>query len=287
MSTSQTQTAFAAATAVTAGATPGSYDVSLHPSWTVGGKLNGGYLLATLARAAVHADPTGTGAHPHPLAVSAHFLAAPDPGSARVDVTVLRAGRTASQVRARLLQDAGDGTPGRQGERALAECLLTLGRLDPDAEPLFAESGPVAVPAEAECVRIPSRAPDGRQIAILDELVVSLDPANLGFATGEPGGTNELRGWIRFADGHEPDPFALLQALDVLPPATLDLGSSGWVPTLELTAYVRALPAPGPLRVRQRARLVEDETVDEVCEVWDSRGRLVGQATQLARVRFR
>ena len=37
--------------------------------------------------------------------------------------------------------------------------------------------------------------------------------------------------------------------------------------------------------VRQRARLVQADLVDEVCHVWDSRGRLVAQATQLAGVR--
>ena len=49
--------------------------------------------------------------------------------------------------------------------------------------------------------------------------------------------------------------------------------------------YVRGVPAPGPLMVRQRARLVQAELVDEMCHVWDSRGRLVAQATQLAGVR--
>jgi hypothetical protein len=37
--------------------------------------------------------------------------------------------------------------------------------------------------------------------------------------------------------------------------------------------------------VRQRALLVQADLVDEVCHVWDSRGRLVAQATQLAGVR--
>jgi hypothetical protein len=37
--------------------------------------------------------------------------------------------------------------------------------------------------------------------------------------------------------------------------------------------------------VRQRARLVQAELVDELCDVWDSRGRLVAQATQLAALR--
>ena len=58
------------------------------------------------------------------------------------------------------------------------------------------------------------------------------------------------------------------------------------MPTLELTAYVRALPAPGPVRVLQRARLIDDQRVDEECLVWDSRGRLVAQCTQLAAIRL-
>jgi hypothetical protein len=59
------------------------------------------------------------------------------------------------------------------------------------------------------------------------------------------------------------------------------------VPTLELSVYLRARPAAGPLRVRQRTRLIERPgMMDEVCDVWDSRGRLVAQGTQLASVRF-
>ena len=37
--------------------------------------------------------------------------------------------------------------------------------------------------------------------------------------------------------------------------------------------------------MRQRAALVEADLFDEVCHVWDSRGRLVAQATQLAGIR--
>jgi hypothetical protein len=57
------------------------------------------------------------------------------------------------------------------------------------------------------------------------------------------------------------------------------------VPTLHLSAWVRGLPAPGPLVVRQSARLVEASMVDETCDVWDSRGRLVATGHQLAGVR--
>ena len=74
--------------------------------------------------------------------------------------------------------------------------------------------------------------------------------------------------------------------MDAFPPATFEIEPTGWVPTLELTAYVRALPAPGPVRILQKAQLIEGQRVDETCLVWDSRGRLVAQATQLAGIRL-
>jgi hypothetical protein len=77
-----------------------------------------------------------------------------------------------------------------------------------------------------------------------------------------------------------------LFAVDAFPPATFDIAFTGWVPTLELTAYVRALPQPGPLRIQHRAQLIDDGRVDETCLVWDRTGRLVAQATQLALIRF-
>ena len=119
-------------------------------------------------------------------------------------------------------------------------------------------------------------------MGVLDE---RLDPATLGWATGEASGHGELRGWVRFEDGREPDTLSLLTVVDALPPASFDLGISGWVPTLGLTCHVRAAPAPGPLVVRQRARHVAGGRVDEECDVWDSTGRLVATGHQLAGVR--
>jgi hypothetical protein len=104
---------------------------------------------------------------------------------------------------------------------------------------------------------------------------------------GRADGSGDLRGWLRFADGTDFDPLSLLYVSDSFPPATFTIGSVGWVPTLELTVYVRAVPAPGPLRVRQRSRVLSGSLVDQVCEAWDSRGRVVLQATQLAAVRMK
>ena len=94
----------------------------------------------------------------------------------------------------------------------------------------------------------------------------------------------EVAGWVRPTGGRAVDPLLLLTVSDALPPVTFDLGIPGWVPTIELTVLVRAVPAPGWLRCMQRTRLLHGGWMDEECEVWDSAGRLVVQARQLAGV---
>jgi hypothetical protein len=254
------------------------FEADIDGGWAIGAKPNGGYLLAMLARGAVAAAGEVEGLeHPHPLSASAHFLSAPDAGPAEVHTEVLRRGKRLSQVRSRLVQD---GT-------ARVEAVFTLGRLDPDADAWWDD---VPVPPdttpEASCTRLSGTgSPSGLEVPLMGHVDLRLDPAVTGFAVGAPTGRGEVRGFLRFADGRPPDPVSLLLAVDVLPPATFDLGSTGWVPTFELTAYVRRVPARGPLLVRHRARLVESDMVDEACDVWDARGRLVAQATQLAGVR--
>ena len=259
----------------------GVHDVIVAAGWTIGDKPHGGYLLATVARAAVEAANAVEGPdHPHVLSATAAYVGPPALGPAEVHSEVLRRGRGMSQVRARLTQDGA----------AKVEATFTLGRLVADARPWWGGEAAPAIAAGAtgtEGVRRKSAAgPSGITMPIMDRVEMVIDPATAGFTTGRPAGVGELRARVRFVDGRAPDPLALLYAVDALPPATFDLsGTTGWVPTLSLTAYLRALPAPGPLVVRQRARLVESGTVDEWCDVWDSRGRLVAQATQLAGIR--
>ncbi len=137
-----------------------------------------------------------------------------------------------------------------------------------------------------DCVALVPSMPDGTPVTILEHVEVRLEPGSMGFATGRPAGRGELRGWLALPDGEAFTPTSLLFALDSFPPATLDVERTGWVPTLELTAYVRALPAPGPVRVLQRAQLVDGGRFDEACFVWDRTGRLAAQGTQLAAIRL-
>jgi hypothetical protein len=128
--------------------------------------------------------------------------------------------------------------------------------------------------------------PSGVDVAILGHVDLRLDPESLGFIRGAAPGLGELHGWLTLPEDEPFDPLSLIFALDVLPPATFDVELSGWVPTLELTCYIRALPAPGPVRVVQKAHLIDAQRVDEACWVWDSTGRLVAHGTQLAGIRL-
>src|SRR5690606_26623255 len=297
------------------------HEVDVDGGWAIGDKPNGGYLLATAARAAADAAAAVEGPeHPHAVAATAAYLAPPAAGPAEVHSEVLRRGRGTSQVRARLVQDGA----------VRVDATFTLGRLRPDATPWWGGApapeapdlprgrrtpsggpGGVRLPIDERVAaarhdappgwggapapdapdpprerRTPSDGPGGAHLPIMERVDIRLDPATAGFTVGRPSGTGELRAVLRFADGRAPDPLALLYAVDALPPAPFEVaGTTGWVPTITLTAYVRALPADGPLVVRQRAGLIEAGTVDEVCEVWDGRGRLVAQATQLAAIR--
>ena len=255
-----------------------SFDLDIDTGWTVGLKPNGGYLLAAIARAVGDALGVADSPHRDPLAATAHFLWAPDPGPATVMVEVLRVGRGASQA-------------GRRCSRATAPasrrpspwgCSRRRRR-----RPGGRDRELFTVPPRSQCIRLPA-AREGApfEVPIMNRTDLRLDPASLAFTRGELSGRADLRGWVSFADDRPVDPLALLFFLDALPPATFGLAFTGWVPTLSLTAYVRACPAPGPLRIRQTAHSIDDHRVDEVCEIWDSTDRLVGQATQLAAIRI-
>ena len=250
----------------------GRFEGEVSPEWTIGGKPNGGYLLAMLGRSGVAVSH-----HPHVIAASAHYLSSPDPGPVSIEAEVLRTGGSASSVRARMAQ-AG---------RLCVEALLTTGEFEPGAEPFWDAGVPSAGDVGYDdCLRLVPKSPNGARVAIMDHVEVRLEPETSGFTEGRPSGRGELRGWLSLPEGEPFDPISLLFAVDGYPPATFDIEFSGWVPTIELTAYIRAMPAPGPVRVLQRARLVAERRVDEACFVWDQAGRLVAQATQLAGVRL-
>ncbi len=247
----------------------------LDPSWSIGFAVNGGALLATLGRALseVHREH----GHPHPLSIAAFYLGAASGGPFTIRTEQVRAGRTVSTGQASLLQ------PGESGEQERVRVLATYGDLAAlDDGEVRTTAAPPLMPPPEECVRSENRVP-GTDLPFVEQVDMRLDPAHVGWAVGKPSGEGRIQGWLRHLEGREPDVWSLLLALDAFPPVTFGMGATGWAPTLELTAHVRAVPAPGWLRVRAWTENLAGGLFEENAEVWDSRDRLVAQSRQLAR----
>jgi acyl-CoA thioesterase len=252
------------------------YDVELDAGWSIGGKPNGGYLLAVIANAAL--DAVG---REHALATSGHFLRPPSGGPAEVRVEVMKSGRTVSTARAVLWQ----------ADKPCLDVLVTAGELPKD-EPEHAGFPQPHMPPPEQCRE---RQQDDIPVELLDHVDVRLVPDTVPFhrshtegSAGRDGGRSAvepvIRGWMRFHDGAEADALALLLAVDVCPPTVFHLGRMGWAPTVELTCLLRREPAPGWLAFEAKATVLAGGWFDEEATVWDSSGALVAQSRQLALV---
>jgi hypothetical protein len=261
----------------------GAFSAELDGGWIVGGGVNGGYLLAVIGNA-VRRVLESSG-HVDPFSVSAHYLSASVPGPATVETHLVRQGGRFSTVAVTLSQDIdGVRTP-----RITA--LATYGDLDrahdattdAAAEALHLALPVPDLPPREQCVASTDAPAEIKKVApLIDRFGTLLDPATAMWAVGKPSRKGVIQGWFRLADDRPLDPIALLMVVDALPPTTFDLGMPGWAPTLELTAHVRAKPAPGWAVVRHATRTVAGGLFEEDCDVWDSTGRLVAQSRQLA-----
>jgi acyl-coenzyme A thioesterase PaaI-like protein len=220
---------------------------------------------------------------PHPVATSAHFLRVARLEPAEIAVTWLKSGKTAATARATLIQ---------HGEPVI-EAAVTAGALPGAGRPESASGeltwtgAPPPLPPEQACVDLGhwpgTEGPDGTS-GYAAQVRLLLDPAVIGWRSRQPSGVPEMRGYFGLREHRDPDAYLLAVAVDGLPPAVFGLGAMGWAPSVELTWHMRAVPAPGLLRVATRCRHVGGGWFDEAAEVWDSAGRLVAQSSQLGRV---
>ncbi len=237
------------------------------------GHPNGGYLQCILANGALAAASENGATHQHVTAMSTTFIGALELGPFEVVTEVRRVGRGASFVHV-VFEQAGE---------VKTESLVTLGNLVEGSSVRYQDAtAPKVAPLE-ECQH-PTFG-DARNIMHVVDL--RLDPSCIGFWTGETSPRGEILGWTRLDDGEASwSPWSVLFAGDALPRRPSPLGSSGWVPTLQLTSYVRRIPLSEWLRIRQWAVVVADGLVDERCEMFDDDGQLVSSTSQLAMVRF-
>ncbi len=252
----------------------GIFTATIDPVWTIGPKVHGGCMMAVCAAAAQQA--IGSESELAPVAVSANYLNAPEPGEVQLTTTVRKHGRQVALVDVQLSQDG----------RAAVSCAVTLGPLDAKPprlqESLAVSYLPVEPPADA--VRVTAGQVVGELVHVAQGCDFFLDAAT-PFLSGEEGDPIN-RMWLRpFADDEANPDTALLFALmagDITPPVTMNQGHFGWTPTVQLTTYVRRRPAPGWLRVQASSTVVGETWFEEDHVILDSTGQVVVQSRQLA-----
>ena len=252
---------------------PGRYAVDLSEYYTAVGHPNGGYLQCLLANGAMAAASEQGSHHLHVTAITTNYIGAPALGPAELHTEVRRVGRGVAFVHVSLVQN----------DEITTESLVTVGTLREDSEARYMDAAPPQLAPLDEC----HESLDGEEINIRRVVDLRMDPSCTNWWDGELSERGEVRGWMRLNDGDsEWTAWSLLFASDAMPPATFPLGSSGWVPTLQLTSYVRRIPTSEWLRFRQWCVVIADGLVDERCELFDDRDELVASATQIAMVRF-
>ncbi len=251
------------------------FDGELSEHWTIGPKVHGGVMVALCAKAARTAFGGG---NLHPVAVSANFLSAPDPGPMRLVTAARKRGRRITVADVALVQ----------GGRTAVHAVVTLGEpehhLPGESEPLLSANPVLDL--------MPPEPPDdlapigpGHRLAGLVHLGAGCDIRPV-LSTMEPTGDGRpplLQMWARPRDV-APDGLFALMCGDLSAPVTFAVDRTGWAPTVQLTALLRSLPADGWLRIVATCLEIGHDWFDEDHIVVDRLGRLVVQARQLAMV---
>lgn len=253
----------------------------LNENWTIGPKVHGGVMLALCANAARTAHG-GEGVQP--IAVSGNFLWAPDPGEVQVVTSIRKRGRRVSLVDVELNQAVELNQTHGSGHRTAVRATITLGEPEHEVAPLL-----VANPV------VPLMTPDpppglepigpGHPMADIVHLARGCDirPSLTTMQPRSDGGPPVIEYWVRPRDC-PPDVLFALVCGDVSAPVTYGVNRFGWAPTVQLTAYLRAMPADGWLRVLCTTMQIGEEWFDEDHVVVDCDGRIIVQSRQLAMV---
>ncbi len=244
----------------------GVFHVDLSPDWNVGLIPNGGYLMSVVLRAM-----SQQAAHPDPLSATVQYLRPSSNGPAQVSVEAIKRGRQVDFLSARLLQD------GKERLRATAV-------FGDHARPGGALNHltPPGLPDPDDCVR---RAPNPKAPTVAERFEFAIHPEDAGMFLGSPTGTGLLRGWIRFADGREPDNLSIPTFADSFPPPVFQVHPTfAWVPTLELGIHWRRAPAPGWLACKFTTATMAGGYLEEDGQIWDAQGQIVALTRQLAHI---
>ena len=242
------------------------YEAHIADGWDILGNANGGYLMALGARAMAEAS------RPHPFTVTAHFLSPGMAGPISIHPETLKTGRRLNTMRASV----------RGPEKTIIELLGSFGEVEDVDGAVLVDAQPPELPSPEQCCHIIG-SEKGFPPPIVDRLEMRLHPDDASLFQGQSSGKPVVRGWARLLDNEPVDAFGLMLIADAFPPTIFNARLPvAWVPTVEMTVQIRAIPAKGWLRCKFSTRFITGGMLEEDGEIWDSNGRLVALSRQLA-----
>ena len=244
-----------------AGADGTAWQGHVYEGYDIFGIPHGGYLAALGANAVLKAS-----AAPDIFTITTHYMRKASHGAIRFETVQVGGSRRFATWTAVAKQD----------DVPILSIMASVGDRTQMSGPSWTGQPPPDISPETLGSANGGNAPMMAQVARL-----RMDTAYSAFTKGETAESAMMQG---IAELEPTDQLAAILACDLTPPAVWNvLGASGWVPTVELTAHVRARPEPGPLRISVDTRFVADGFLEEDALVFDQRGTLIVQSRQLAR----
>ncbi|HEX9177038.1 MAG TPA: thioesterase family protein [Mycobacterium sp.] len=261
----------------------GVFAGELNKIWTIGPKLHGGAMLSLCAVAAREA----VGGVVQPISVSANYLSAPSPGDLRLETFVRKRGRRISVVDVELIGgDRVGDERSREEQKTAVHAVVTLGEPEHLAPPLLSANPVVSLMSPEPPPDVEPIGPGHPMFGTVNYWEgIDVRPLMSTVPDGPSadGRTPVIQIWARPRD-MAPDILFALMCGDVSMPVAFAVGRRGWAPTVQLTAYLRGLPADGWLRVMATTTQIGQDWFDEDHLVVDSVGRIIVQTRQLALV---
>jgi len=204
--------------------------------------------------------------------VTAHCLAPVQAGPISVEVDTVKRGKLLTTMNASLIAD----------DRTAVRFLGAFGELPDTIDRQFVTATPPEIAPFEECV---PRHHDGNAMPVefANRFDSRIHPDDTAFLRGETGGTAIMRGWFEFGDGRPIDTLSLLTIADSFAPPVFNVPvPKAWVPTIELTVHVRAVPVGTRVACVFRSRVIQGGLTEEDGEIWDESGNLVAISRQMA-----
>jgi acyl-CoA thioesterase len=200
---------------------PGTYAITLDPSWSSLTGIHGGSMLAMAVRAAQHHEPD------RPVrTIAASFLRPGRSGPAELRIQPVRRGRSLTTLEVAL----------SQAERTVLLTRMTM--VEPREGQAWERVEPAGVPALEECIPLDPPEEAGR-VLHFDHATARLDPAHVPFSHAEDAWVG---GYVRPLEPRPIDAPWLAMMVDWFPPAAftrIDPPAGGV--SIDLTVHLHRL----------------------------------------------